>query len=108
MKTIDLRSDTVTRPTAAMRAGARTHGPHSDRLELPAQRIPHRCSRRPKAVISRPAPAGTCGVPAECSSVPAARTPRAREAVESIVAEGVEKSMTKFNRRAPGLNIEEA
>ncbi len=28
-------------------------------------------------------------------------------AVESIVAEGVEKSMTKFNRRAQGLNLEE-
>jgi PTH1 family peptidyl-tRNA hydrolase len=32
---------------------------------------------------------------------------RAREAVESIIAEGVEKSMTKFNRRAGGLNEEE-
>ena len=32
---------------------------------------------------------------------------RAAEAVESIIAEGVEKSMTKFNRRAPGLNEEE-
>ena len=31
----------------------------------------------------------------------------AAQAVESIVAEGVEKSMTKFNRRAPGLNEEE-
>ena len=31
----------------------------------------------------------------------------AGEAVESILAEGVEKSMTKFNRRAPGLNNEE-
>ena len=31
----------------------------------------------------------------------------ASEAVESIIAEGVEKSMTKFNRRAPGLNEEE-
>jgi len=31
----------------------------------------------------------------------------AREAVESIIAEGVEKAMTKFNRRAPGLNQEE-
>ena len=31
----------------------------------------------------------------------------AAEAVSSIIAEGVEKSMTKFNRRAPGLNIEE-
>src|ERR1041385_7966847 len=29
-------------------------------------------------------------------------------AVRSITAEGVEKAMTKFNRRAPGLNIEEA
>jgi len=29
------------------------------------------------------------------------------QAVESIVAEGVEKSMAKFNRRAPGLNEEE-
>jgi len=33
---------------------------------------------------------------------------RAREAVESIIAEGVEKAMTKFNRRAQGLNEEEA
>jgi PTH1 family peptidyl-tRNA hydrolase len=32
----------------------------------------------------------------------------AADAVDSIIAEGVEKSMTKFNRRAPGLNIEEA
>ncbi len=32
----------------------------------------------------------------------------AADAVESIIAEGVEKAMTKFNRRAPGLNIEEA
>ncbi len=31
----------------------------------------------------------------------------AAEAVNSIIAEGVEKSMTKFNRRAPGLTIEE-
>ena len=31
----------------------------------------------------------------------------AAQAVESIIAEGVEKSMTKFNRRAPGLNNEE-
>jgi PTH1 family peptidyl-tRNA hydrolase len=31
----------------------------------------------------------------------------AAEAVNSIIAEGVEKSMTKFNRRAPGLIIEE-
>jgi PTH1 family peptidyl-tRNA hydrolase len=29
------------------------------------------------------------------------------EAVESIIAEGVEKAMTKFNRRAPGLQEEE-
>ena len=29
-------------------------------------------------------------------------------AVRSITAEGVEKAMTKFNRRAPGLNNEEA
>lgn len=32
----------------------------------------------------------------------------ASQAVESIVATGVEKSMTKFNRRAGGLNVEEA
>ena len=32
---------------------------------------------------------------------------RAREAVESIIAEGVEKSMTRFNRRAQGLQEEE-
>ncbi|HTS77404.1 MAG TPA: aminoacyl-tRNA hydrolase [Bryobacteraceae bacterium] len=32
---------------------------------------------------------------------------RAAEAVESIIAEGVEKSMTVFNRRAQGLNQEE-
>jgi len=32
---------------------------------------------------------------------------RGAEAVESIIAEGVEKSMTVFNRRAPGLNEEE-
>jgi len=32
----------------------------------------------------------------------------AADAVESIIAEGVEKAMTKFNRRAPGLNKEEA
>jgi peptidyl-tRNA hydrolase, PTH1 family len=32
---------------------------------------------------------------------------RGREAVESIIAEGVEKSMTIFNRRAQGLNEEE-
>src|SRR4051812_34327565 len=29
-------------------------------------------------------------------------------AVRSIIAEGVAKAMTKFNRRAPGLNLEEA
>jgi len=29
-------------------------------------------------------------------------------AVRSIIAEGVEKAMTKYNRRAPGLNAEEA
>jgi peptidyl-tRNA hydrolase, PTH1 family len=33
---------------------------------------------------------------------------QAAAAVESILAEGVEKSMTVFNRRAPGLNTEEA
>jgi PTH1 family peptidyl-tRNA hydrolase len=32
----------------------------------------------------------------------------AADAVRSIIAEGVEKSMTRYNRRAPGLNIEEA
>jgi len=32
----------------------------------------------------------------------------AAEAVRSIIAEGVEKAMTKFNRRAPGLQTEEA
>ncbi len=32
---------------------------------------------------------------------------RARSAVESIIAEGVEKAMTIFNRRAQGLNEEE-
>jgi PTH1 family peptidyl-tRNA hydrolase len=32
----------------------------------------------------------------------------AADAVQSIIAEGVEKSMTRFNRRAPGLNNEEA
>jgi PTH1 family peptidyl-tRNA hydrolase len=32
----------------------------------------------------------------------------AADAVGSIIAEGVEKAMTKFNRRAQGLNIEEA
>ena len=31
----------------------------------------------------------------------------ASEAVESIIAEGVEKSMTRFNRRAQGLSQEE-
>jgi PTH1 family peptidyl-tRNA hydrolase len=31
----------------------------------------------------------------------------AADAVQSIIAEGVEKSMTRFNRRAPGLNPEE-
>ena len=30
------------------------------------------------------------------------------DAVRSIIAEGVEKAMTKFNRRAPGLQTEEA
>jgi peptidyl-tRNA hydrolase, PTH1 family len=29
-------------------------------------------------------------------------------AIRSIIAEGVEKAMTRFNRRAPGLNTEEA
>ena len=32
----------------------------------------------------------------------------AADAVRSIIAEGVVKAMTKFNRRAPGLNEEEA
>ena len=32
----------------------------------------------------------------------------AADAVRSIIAEGVEKARTKYNRRAPGLNIEEA
>ncbi len=32
----------------------------------------------------------------------------AAEAVRSIIAEGVSKAMTKFNRRAQGLNAEEA
>ncbi len=32
----------------------------------------------------------------------------AADAVESIIAEGVVKAMTRFNRRAPGLNEEEA
>ena len=32
----------------------------------------------------------------------------AADAVRSILAEGVEKAMTRFNRRAPGLNTEEA
>ena len=31
----------------------------------------------------------------------------AADAVRSIIAEGVEKAMTKFNRRAPGLKTEE-
>jgi PTH1 family peptidyl-tRNA hydrolase len=30
------------------------------------------------------------------------------DAVRSIIAEGVEKAMTRFNRRAPGLQTEEA
>jgi PTH1 family peptidyl-tRNA hydrolase len=33
---------------------------------------------------------------------------RGADAVVSIIAEGAEMAMTKFNRRAPGLNIEEA
>jgi PTH1 family peptidyl-tRNA hydrolase len=32
----------------------------------------------------------------------------AADAVRSIIAEGVEKAMTRYNRRAPGLNEEEA
>ena len=32
----------------------------------------------------------------------------AADAVRAIIAEGVEKAMTSFNRRAPGLNREEA
>jgi PTH1 family peptidyl-tRNA hydrolase len=32
----------------------------------------------------------------------------AADGVRSIIAEGVEKAMTKYNRRAPGLNNEEA
>jgi len=32
----------------------------------------------------------------------------AADAVRAIIAEGVEKAMTNFNRRAPGLNREEA
>jgi peptidyl-tRNA hydrolase len=32
---------------------------------------------------------------------------RAAAAVETIIADGVEKSMTMFNRRAGGLNQEE-
>ena len=32
----------------------------------------------------------------------------AADAVGSIIAEGVEKAMTKYNRRAPGLNKEDA
>jgi peptidyl-tRNA hydrolase, PTH1 family len=31
----------------------------------------------------------------------------AADAVRSIIAEGVEKAMTRYNRRAPGLNTEE-
>jgi PTH1 family peptidyl-tRNA hydrolase len=31
----------------------------------------------------------------------------AADAVRSIIAEGVSKAMTKYNRRAPGSNIEE-
>ena len=31
----------------------------------------------------------------------------AAQAVTSIISEGVEKSMTKFNRRAPGQTSEE-
>src|ERR1700682_5960863 len=31
----------------------------------------------------------------------------AADAVRAIIAEGVEKAMTKYNRRAPGLNTEE-
>jgi PTH1 family peptidyl-tRNA hydrolase len=32
----------------------------------------------------------------------------AADAVRTIIAEGVEKAMTKFNRHAPGLNNEDA
>jgi PTH1 family peptidyl-tRNA hydrolase len=32
----------------------------------------------------------------------------AADAVRAIIAEGVEKAMTKYNRRAPGLKEEEA
>ena len=32
---------------------------------------------------------------------------RAADAVESIIAEGADKAMAKYNRRAPGLNTEE-
>ena len=32
----------------------------------------------------------------------------AADAIRSIIAEGVEKAMTKYNRRAPGLNTEDA
>jgi PTH1 family peptidyl-tRNA hydrolase len=32
----------------------------------------------------------------------------AADAVRAIIAEGVEKAMTRFNRRAPGLKTEEA
>jgi PTH1 family peptidyl-tRNA hydrolase len=31
----------------------------------------------------------------------------AADAVRTIIAEGVEKAMTRYNRRAPGLNKEE-
>jgi PTH1 family peptidyl-tRNA hydrolase len=31
----------------------------------------------------------------------------AADAIRTIIAEGVEKAMTKFNRRAPGLKTEE-
>jgi PTH1 family peptidyl-tRNA hydrolase len=32
----------------------------------------------------------------------------AADAVRAIIAEGVEKAMTRYNRRAPGLHEEEA
>jgi PTH1 family peptidyl-tRNA hydrolase len=32
----------------------------------------------------------------------------AADAVRSIIAEGVEKAMTTYNRRAPGLKTEDA
>jgi PTH1 family peptidyl-tRNA hydrolase len=32
----------------------------------------------------------------------------AADAVRSIIAEGVEKAMTRYNRRAPGLQTEDA